>query len=213
MIEWEIHGKEIGNCNCAFGCPCEFNALPTYGGCEAALAYEIHSGNYGDVSLHGLRSALVVIWPGAIHEGDGRMQIIIDESASAEQRAALQSIMTGGDTDDVATMWWVFSAMCPTKLVTLYKAIELEIDVDNRVGRAVVPGIFELVAEPIRNPVTGAAHRIRIDQPYGFEYEIAEIGSGTTKTSGELDLPNNNNTHAQFAELHLSNKGVIRNAV
>ncbi len=212
MTNWEIHGRELGNCNCAYGCPCEFNALPTYGGCEAALAYEIISGKHGDISLDGLRAALVVKWPGPIHEGNGRMQVIIDENANAEQRDALLRIVTGEDTDDAATMWWVFSAMCPSKLETLYKNIDLEIDIENRIGRAFVPGVFEIVAEPIRNPVSGALLRVRIDQPDGFEYTIAEIGSGTTKTNGALDLPNNQNTHAQFAELHLSNKGVIRDA-
>ena len=28
MIKWEIKGREFGNCNCDYGCPCQFNALP-----------------------------------------------------------------------------------------------------------------------------------------------------------------------------------------
>ena len=56
--------------------------------------------------------------------------------------------MTGGDTDDVATMWRVFSATCPTKLVTLYKTIELEIDIENRVGRALVRGFLNWWLNP-----------------------------------------------------------------
>jgi hypothetical protein len=31
MVEWEIHGMEFGSCNCAYGCPCQFNALPWLG--------------------------------------------------------------------------------------------------------------------------------------------------------------------------------------
>ena len=34
--EWSLTAKEFVNCNCAYGCPCQFNALPTHGKCEAA---------------------------------------------------------------------------------------------------------------------------------------------------------------------------------
>ena len=27
MIDWYIEGSEFGNCNCSFGCPCQFEAL------------------------------------------------------------------------------------------------------------------------------------------------------------------------------------------
>ena len=31
MVEWFVKGRELGNCNCSYGCPCQFNALPTHG--------------------------------------------------------------------------------------------------------------------------------------------------------------------------------------
>ena len=39
-----------------------------------------------------------------------------------------------------------------------------------------VDGVYEVLGEPIKNPVTGAEHRVRIDLPHGFEYRIAEMG-------------------------------------
>ena len=109
----------------------------------------------------------------------------------------------------MATMWWVFSAMAPNKLAPLFRPIEVEIDVDARRGRFAVPGVIETVGEPIRNPGTGAEHRARIDLPHGFEYRIAETGSATTRASGAIPLPGLENTYAQFARLHLSNRGVV----
>ena len=209
MKNWEVHGRELANCNCSYGCPCQFNALPTDGTCEAAVVYEIDHGFYGDVKLDGLRTAFIAKWPGAVHEGNGQMQIIIDESASPAQRDALQAIMTGGDTNDMATMWWIYSAMAPNKLETLYKPIDSAIDVEGRLGRASVPGVFELEAEPIKNPITGAEHRARIDLPNGFEYRIAEMASGTARTSGAISLEKNKGSYAQFADLHLSGSGVL----
>jgi hypothetical protein len=36
--KWTIKGREFVHCNCAYGCPCQFNARPTHGSCLAVLA-------------------------------------------------------------------------------------------------------------------------------------------------------------------------------
>tara|TARA_B100000676_G_C18085075_1_gene854350 strand:+ start:122 stop:757 length:636 start_codon:yes stop_codon:yes gene_type:complete len=211
MTPWEIKGRELANCNCAYGCPCQFNALPTDGTCEAAVGYEIDTGHYGDVKLDGLRVSATYKWPGAVHEGNGEFQLFIDESATAEQRDALEKIVTGEDTEEMATMWWIFTAMCSKKHPTQYRKITTDIDVDKRVGTVKVDGILDIMGEPIKNPVTGAEHRARIDLPNGFEYKIAEMGSASTTTkAGEINLIKNKDSYAQFAELHLNNAGVVR---
>jgi hypothetical protein len=207
-VNWVVKATEFANCNCSYGCPCQFNDLPTHGHCSAAVGFLIETGHFGDVRLDGLRAVGIYTWPGPIHEGKGTMQLIIDERADAAQRDALLRIMTGGETEDMATMWWVFAAMSPTRLEPLFKPIEIEIDVDRRQGRFLVPDVVESAGEPIRNPVTGAEHRVRIDLPHGFEYRLAEIASGTTKATGgiRLDLAG---TYAQFAHIHLSNTGMV----
>jgi|TARA_Y100000994_G_scaffold78570_1_gene64862 hypothetical protein len=211
MTPWEIQGRELANCNCAYGCPCQFNALPTDGTCEAAVGYEIDTGHYGDVKLDGLRVSATYKWPGAVHEGNGEYQLFIDENATPEQRDALEKIVTGEDTEEMATMWWIFTAMCSKKHPTQFRKITTDIDVDKRVGTVKVDGILDIMGEPIKNPVTGAEHRARIDLPNGFEYKIAEMGSAsTTTTAGEISLIKNKDSYAQFAELHLNNSGVVR---
>jgi hypothetical protein len=45
--------------------------------------------------------------------------------------------------------------------------------------------LIDARGEPIKSPVTGAEHRARFDLPHGFEYEIAEMGSASTKTGEE----------------------------
>jgi hypothetical protein len=208
-VEWWIKGTELVNCNCAYGCPCQFNALPTHGDCRAAIGYEIEEGNFGTVALNGLRAVMLVSWPGPVHQGNGTMQLIIDERATMAQKDALVKIMTGQETDEMTTMWWVYSAMSPTKLHPLFQPIEYEVDVEARRGRFRVPGIVETVGEPIRNPVTGAEHRARIDLPHGFEYRIAEIGSATTNATGAIPLPGLENSYGQFARLHLGGHGLL----
>ncbi len=212
MTPWEIHGYSVTNCNCAYGCPCQFNSLPTTGTCEAAVGFRIEKGFYGDVSLDGLTAGMTAKWPGPIHEGNGERQIIIDEKASPEQRTALEKILSGDDTEPMATIQWVINAMTSTHHETLYKSVHVDGNISERTGRVVVDGVFQVDAEPIKNPVTGDPHRVRIDNPNGFEFTIAEMASGTTKTSGgEIDLPNNNQTHSHMCEIHWNNSGVIRN--
>jgi hypothetical protein len=208
MVEWRVRADEFANCNCSYGCPCQFNALPTHGFCEAAAGWKIHEGHFGDTRLDGLNCGFFVHFPGPVHEGNGTIQLIVDEKADTRQREALVKIMSGEETEEMATMWWVFSAMSPNKLEPLFVPIDFEVDVEGRRARLVIPGLLEASGEPIRNPVTGAEHRVRIDLPHGFEFRIAEIGSGTTKATGaiKLDLKN---SYGQFAHLHLSNKGVV----
>jgi hypothetical protein len=146
-----------------------------------------------------------------VHEGNGTMQLIVDENASEAQRAALIAIMSGEDTEDAATMWWIFTAMCSNKLEPLVRKIDFEVDVAARRGRIVVADTFEITGEPIRNPVTGDEHRVRIDLPHGFEYAIAEIGSARTRSTAAIKI-NLDDTYGQFCELHLSNTGVLRDA-
>src|SRR6266436_5095709 len=147
MVEWRVRADEFANCNCAYGCPCQFNALPTHGFCEAAAGWKIHEGHFGDVRLDGLNTAFFIHFPGPVHEGNGTIQLVIDERADPRQRDALVKIMSGEETEEMATMWWVFSAMSPNKLEPLFVPIELEVDVDARRGRLAILGLLEAVGE------------------------------------------------------------------
>lgn len=210
MIDWEIEAEEIANCNCNFGCPCQFGVLPTDGTCEAAVFYKIHKGHYGDTKLDGLTAAAVYKWPSAIHEGNGHMQLIIDPKADADQRAALEAIMSGQDTEEMATMWFVFGAMSPNRHETIYAPVSLELNMDERTAKGVAEGVVEVDVEPIPNIVSGEPHRIGIALPHGFEFGFAEMAKGRSRTpGGDLDLTKNTGTHAHLANLHLTGNGRV----
>src|ERR1700753_905233 len=110
-IDWYVEGVEFGNCTCDYGCPCQFESLPTGGSCRGFEVVRIEKGHFGDVNLGGLNVALLYAWPGPIFQGNGEMQAIIDEQANEPQRAALSTILHGGETEDEATHWWVYHAM------------------------------------------------------------------------------------------------------
>ncbi len=207
--QWMVRGVEYGNCNCAYGCPCQFSAPTTNGNCEAVVTGHIEEGHFGDAKLDGLDWALLLWWPGEIADGNGRQQAIIDERADDDQREALRKILHGEATAPGATHFFVYNSTMSEVLDPIYAPIELEIDVDARSARVNVPGLVESRGSPIIHSITGEEHRARINLPNGFEYTVAEMASGTTKaTAGiELDL---SNSYGQFNILHMNQDGVIR---
>ena len=171
---WRIVGEETGSCNCAWGCPCQFNALPTYGRCEALVGLQIREGYFDDTRLDGVRFASIFSWPGPIHEGNGTRQLILDERATQEQHDALISMTSGTQG---GTVFEIFAAVCPNVLEPIIAPISLESDRERRQATLHIPDIGEFRIEPIKNPVTGEEHRARIVLPNGFEYQEAEMGN------------------------------------
>ena len=209
MTPWELKGREFINCTCEYGCNCQFNALPDKGHCHAVAGIIIEQGHFDDAKLDGLNIAAIFKWPGPIHEGNGEVIAFVDERADAAQRDGLLKIMTGQDTAPFATMFAVFASTIVTLHDPVFAAIDLEIDVPARRGKLVVPGFIEMEGRPIRNIVNGAEHRAQIVLPAGFEYEVAEIGSATSRTHGPV-LVEIDDKYAQFAQLHMNNDGLIR---
>ncbi|MBT9461482.1 MAG: DUF1326 domain-containing protein [Rugosibacter sp.] len=205
---WTIKGREFTNCNCAYGCPCQFNALPTHGHCQAVVGMQIDEGHHGNTRLDGLKFVGIFSWPGPIHEGRGQVAVIIGEEATAPQREALLRILSGQDTEPGATIFQVFSATFEKMHEPVFAPIDFDVDIDARKARVNVPGLVEGRGAPIVNPVTGAEHRARIDIPDGFEYTIAEMGRGWSTTSGAIQL-NLADSYGQFAHIHLCQSGIV----
>jgi hypothetical protein len=207
--KWMIRGTEYSNCNCDWGCPCQFNAPTTHGHCEGVGCGLIEEGYHGSTRLDGLKWAAVFWWPGEIAAGNGRFQAIIDERADKAQREALKRIMHGLDTAPGATIFQVFSTTVSEVLDTLYKPIDAQIDVDACTAKLTVPGVIESTTVPIMNPFSGQPHRAQIHLRDGFEYEYAEIGNGNSKTMGAIALELTN-SYGQINRTHITQDGMVR---
>ena len=208
LIEWSMQGLEFVNCNCNWGCPCQFNGLPSHGSCRALTFVDVERGRFGEVALDGLRWGMLAAWPGPIHLGKGTFQTVIDERADARQRAALESISQGRETEPGKLIWQVFSTTIERFLPTLVKPIDLSIDLAKRTARLHVPGLVEGAAEPIRNPMTGDPHPVLVTLPTGFEFTEAQFVSGKSRASGPIELTFDA-THAHLARVHWSTHGVV----
>jgi hypothetical protein len=183
--DWRLKGDWIKNCNCAFGCPCDFNARPTHGKCQGLLGMRIEEGHFGDIKLDGLSFFVVVDFPGPLHEGNGIVQAIIDERASEKQRGALFGILSGQNSAE-GTIFHIFTLIVSKMLDPIFAPIGVDFDMEGRKARVSIPGVLETETQPIRNPVTGAEHRIQVLMPEGFEHRKAEVASARIDSKGGI---------------------------
>lgn len=161
-VKWKITLEHVVACNCNWGCPCSFNAPPTYGTCEAGVASRIVDGNYGTVSLDGLKWAMAAAWPGPLHQKNGRAVVYLDARARGERRAALEAIATG----KAGGPWGMFMGTCTAGIEVHDATIEFRYagkKSEFRVGDRI-----RVALDPIRNPVTGAEHPVEVRMPKGF---------------------------------------------
>ncbi len=184
--DWRITTRRLATCSCDYGCPCEFNALPSRVPCEGVEAMEIVSGHFGDVTLDGLRVAGVYRWPGPVHEGQGTYQVVIDERASDAQREALLTILSG-EEQEPTTAFNIYGSTIEHEPEAVFAPVTFEMDLANLTGRVHVKGVLEASLEPIRNPVTGSVHRAVIKLPNGFEFREAEMASSTFQSTRVLE--------------------------
>jgi hypothetical protein len=85
----------------------------------------ITEGYFGNVRLEGLIWVATYHWPGALHEGNGTMQPLIDERATPEQRDALLQILGG---QQGGTFFEILASIVTTFLEPQFVPITFEFD-------------------------------------------------------------------------------------
>src|SRR5690348_13727001 len=112
-VEWKLRGHYLKNCNCNATCSCDTTGYPSpQKGCEGMAGMEIVEGYFGDVRLDGLKFVALYDWPGALHEGNGVLQPLVDERSTPEQRNALLTILSG----QAGNAWFEFLASTVVKI-------------------------------------------------------------------------------------------------
>ncbi len=170
---WNLKGSIIGACNCDWGCPCNFDAPPTYGHCHGSYVWQIQEGQFGDVHLNGLSMAWVGESPGAMHLGHGTTQNIIDEQADDGQRAALLGLLSG----KFGGPFEILASVTEKELDPIIAPFETVID--GLSSRVSVPEVLELGLTSIKNPVTGEPEELKLVKATGFTSTDTDLGSTT----------------------------------
>jgi hypothetical protein len=180
--KWRIKIEHLMACNCNWGCPCSFNSPPTFGTCEAALAYRVVQGKYGDVALDGLKWVLAAIRPGPLHEGNGRGVAYLDARAKGARREALEAIATGKAGGPIG----VFMATVNAGLEV--RTARIEFRAAGKKSWFRVEDEVEVAFGPMRSPVSGAEHHVSALLATGLLTEKEDYFSADTFSVGANDL-------------------------
>ncbi len=181
--QWDLRGHVILACNCDYGCPCNFNGLPTTGKCEGNWNWHVEEGRYGDVSLAGLTFGVAVNWPGAIHEGNGEAIVVVDERADERQRSAMLALVSG----QAGGPWKIIG----TTITKVHgpEFVPFEVSVSGFTSRVRAGDFITLEMEPVRNKATGAEVHPRAILPEGFVFKEGDLGASSTfRISGPVSF-------------------------
>ena len=170
--KWSLETEYIQSCNCDYGCPCNFDAYPTRGHCEALAGYRITRGSFDSTKLDGVKFALGLWWPKAIHEGNGAGRIYIDPGATQAQKKAIEELWSGrhgGGVFEIFPKMW--SKVFPTRTAKIgwtFKGYD---------SKFTVAGVGEVASSHIRNPVTNAPFEAQVVLPGGIGFKKADVTS------------------------------------
>ena len=169
--KWSMQGTLLGACNCDWGCPCSFDAPPTQGYCEGAYVWHIEKGTFGKVPLDGLTWSWQAHSPGPVHKGNVSATVIVDERATAEQRAVFEILSEG----KAGGPWTILAAVTVKRSDTKYIPFDVKLDGLNSKAHAGEALAMEL--GPILNPVTGTPEELYLDKPTGFTSKRLTLGA------------------------------------
>ena len=198
------------NCNCEINCGCQFSLPSTYGFCQSAMIGEIVAGHFNGIPLSNLRWAAIYKWPGEVHEGHGKRQIVIDERAEANQRHGMEKIISGRSCEPQSNIFSVFGTFCSEFAPTLFLPIGFTSNLDARTAQVEVPGVLSSRAAPKVNEFTGEPLHVAIARPTGcVEYTYAELGLGSTTVTGDIEMAYVD-SWAHFCVHHFDQDGLVR---
>lgn len=167
---WQLRGTAFIACNCDWGCPCNFNALPSKGFCEGGWTWHIDTGTVDDLRLDGLNFSVFVKWPGAIHHGNGEGVILVDARASDAQADAITALVSGNFGGPWGVLAWTWPTVHGPKLVPY------EVTTDGMRSAVTAGDSLSIEYSTIRNPVSGAETHPRVVLPEGLIVKDADLG-------------------------------------
>ena len=210
MIDWYIEAIAFGNCNCGYGCPCQFEDKPTHGHCRGFEVFRIDQGHFADVSLDGFAARDHLCLAGPIYEGKGEMQVIIDERADAAAAGRARNRAQGrrdrgGEDALVGVPRHVRPG--PPDPVQADRVLVRHRGPDRPRRRPGCPGARRVGRSSARPPASRTASGSTCRE--GSSSTLAEVGSATTKATAAvaLDL---SDSYGQFNMLRHSGTGIVR---
>jgi hypothetical protein len=96
-MAWKLGGTYFETCSCDVICPCtaRFDAGATQDYCRVVLVFNVTDGDVEGTDVSGLKVAAIADTPKVMTDGNWRLGLYIDESASDEQAEKLGAVFSG----------------------------------------------------------------------------------------------------------------------
>jgi hypothetical protein len=96
-MAWNVKGTYFETCSCELICPCNASLShgATYDRCRVTLVFNITEGEVDGTVVSGLKVAAVADTPKVMTEGNWRLGVFIDDTASDEQAEKLKGVFSG----------------------------------------------------------------------------------------------------------------------
>jgi hypothetical protein len=199
---WKLSGQYYETCSCDFICPCvtgQMAVRPTQGTCTFAMAFRIDSGRFGDVPLDGLGFIVLGRTPEAMNQGNWSVGVVADERASAAQRDAIATIVSGAAGGPMAALSGLLGKVLGVEAAPIRFTRE-GVTWSVRAGRLLdmaaegAMGIDPNAAEPMHLDHTGHPAADRFALAHAKRSHVHAFGMDWDDTSGR-----NNGQYAPFA--------------
>jgi hypothetical protein len=96
-MSWNLEGNYVETCSCELMCPCNLSLDhgATYDFCRVTLVFDVREGAVEGTDVSGLTVAMIADTPKVMTEGNWRLGVFIDDTATDEQFEKLVQVFSG----------------------------------------------------------------------------------------------------------------------
>ena len=96
-MAWNLKGSYFETCSCELMCPCNlsFDHGASYDYCRVTLVFNVRQGEVEGTDISGHVVAMIADTPKVMTEGNWRVGVFVDDTASDEQFEKLVGVFTG----------------------------------------------------------------------------------------------------------------------
>jgi len=202
--KWDFEADYYTNCNCDWGCPCNFNARPTQGNCHGIGVWRIRKGRFGSTTLDGVVFAASYFFPGLVEQGNAVRRMYIDRQATADQRKALEAIDSGQHGGGIFEIFPKLASKTYPPMVA-----EIEFRIDGPKAYVKIEGILEAESDSLTYP-DGSIISPTFTLPHGIEFKEG-LATNTKRwwIRDEEMLAHHENRYGVVAFVKFNNEGCV----
>lgn len=194
-MPYQLEGRLLEVCTCNVLCPCWVGEDPDQGTCDGTLAWHVDKGTVDGVDVSGHTLVILCHIPGNILQGNWRVRIYVDDTATGQQRDALVNAWSGklgGPIADLAKLVGTVDAVEQVPIVFEVEGVKGHL----KVGQAIEAGL-----EPFKG-ATGketALHDSIFTTIPGSPAYVGKASRYTANAPGfQVDLENHNAVSGTF---------------